>query len=145
MARYVATVQRLADHLGVGDAVELTGGVDDDTLAAHYSAADVFVCCSEHEGFGVPLVEAMSAGVPVVVFRAGAVAETVGAGAVVLDRKAPLTVAAAVARVLGDEALRDAIVTVGRRRAAELDREHTAARLLAELMPLLRTVGERAP
>ncbi|HEY1740961.1 MAG TPA: glycosyltransferase, partial [Acidimicrobiia bacterium] len=73
MARYVATVQRLADRLDVAGAVTFTGGVDDDTLAAHYAAADVFVCCSEHEGFGVPLVEAMSASVPVVAFRAGAV------------------------------------------------------------------------
>ncbi|HEY3832153.1 MAG TPA: glycosyltransferase [Acidimicrobiia bacterium] len=143
MARYVTTVQRLAEHFGVSDAVELTGNVDDDTLAAHYSAADVFVGCSEHEGFGVPLVEAMSAGVPVVTFRAGAVAETVGAAAVVLDRKAPLTVAAAVARVLGDGELRDTIVAAGRRRAAELDREHTASKLLAELMPVLQTPNGR--
>ncbi|HEY1739207.1 MAG TPA: glycosyltransferase [Acidimicrobiia bacterium] len=143
MARYAATVQRMADHLGVGGAVELTGSVDDDTLAAHYAAADVFACCSEHEGFGVPLVEAMSASLPVVAYRAGAVAETVGAAAVVLDRKAPLTVATAVARVLGDDKLREANVAAGRWRAAELDRDHTASRLLAELLPLLRTPNER--
>ncbi len=142
MARYVATVHRLAEHLDIAGAVELTGAVDDETLAAHYRAADVFVCCSEHEGFGVPLVEAMGAGVPVVAFRAGAVAETVGAGGVLLDSKRPFAVAAAVDRVLHDDRLRQAIVAAGRRRAAELDREHTAAKLLAALMPVLARPSE---
>ena len=135
MARYVSTVQRLAEQLGVSDAVVLTGSVDDDALAAHYAAADVFVCCSEHEGFGVPLVESMAAGVPVIASRAGAVGETVGDGGVVLDSKAPLVVAAAVARVLRDGALREHVVAAGRRRAAELGREHTAEKLLAALAP----------
>jgi glycosyltransferase involved in cell wall biosynthesis len=138
MARYVATVQRLADRLHVADAVTFTGAVDDDRLAGHYAAADVFVCCSEHEGFGVPLVEAMAAGVPIVAVRAGAVEETVGAGGVLLDSRHPLTVAGAVARLLRDATLRDVMVTEGRRRAAELDRPHTAAKLLEALLPLVQ-------
>ncbi len=139
MARYVATVHRLAEHLGVADAVTLTGSVDDGALAAHFAAADVFVCCSEHEGFGVPLVEAMGSGVPVVAYRAGAVAETLGHGGVVLDGKAPLLVAAAVARVLTDAALRERVVAAGHQRSTELGRTPTAEKLLAEIMPVLTT------
>ena len=68
----------------------MTGEVSDASLAAHFGAADVYLSLSAHEGFGVPLVEAMVAGVPVVTRGAGAVAETVAGAALVLARRRPL-------------------------------------------------------
>nr|MDQ3758307.1 glycosyltransferase family 4 protein [Actinomycetota bacterium] len=56
---YTAFLLRLADDLGIGGAVCITGPVPAAVLAAHYRAADVFVCLSDHEGFCVPLLEAM--------------------------------------------------------------------------------------
>ena len=61
---YARTLQRFIHALGLDDAVTLTGGVSPAELAAHYRAADVFVVCSEHEGFCVPLLEAMHYRVP---------------------------------------------------------------------------------
>ncbi len=138
MVGYVAALRRLADRLGVGDAVTFTGAVDDGVLAAHYAAAGVFVCCSEHEGFGVPLVEAMAAGLPVIAYRAGAVGETVGDAGVLLDSKRPVVVAATAARVLRDAPLRERLVAAGRRRVERFDRASTAAKLVEELLPVLQ-------
>ena len=64
--------------------MRITGEVSDAALAAYFAAADVYLSLSVHEGFGVPLVEAMAAGVPVVARGVGAVAETVGDAALLL-------------------------------------------------------------
>ncbi|MHB8682634.1 MAG: glycosyltransferase family 4 protein, partial [Acidimicrobiales bacterium] len=114
---YPAAVRRFAERLGIADAVRLTGAVTEGELAAHYLTADVFVCLSEHEGFCIPVVEAMHAGLPVVAFGAAAVPDTVGGAGLVLDDKSPLVVAEAVARVLSDDALHTKLTDAGRARA----------------------------
>ena len=72
----VAAVRKQAAGLGVENDVVWTGRVDD--LAAHYRLADLYVTASLHEGFGVPLIEAMACGVPVVASRAGAMPWVLG-------------------------------------------------------------------
>jgi glycosyltransferase involved in cell wall biosynthesis len=99
--------------------VRIAGEVSDAALAAYYAAADVFLSLSVHEGFGVPLVEAMTAGLPIVARGAGAVAQTVGGGGLILESGDPAYVAAALQRVCHDEALRRTLAEKGRRRAAE--------------------------
>jgi glycosyltransferase involved in cell wall biosynthesis len=118
---YSIALASFVHALELDDAVDVTGAVTAAALRAQYRSADVLVCVSEHEGFCVPLLEAMHHGVPVVAYGAGAVRETVGDGGLVLDRKDPVTVAAAVERVLSDAGLRAQLVEAGRRRAAELD------------------------
>ena len=71
-------LRRYAADLGLAGAVEFVSRLSDGELAARYATADVLVMLSEHEGFGVPLVEAMSHGLPVVAYAAGAVPEVVG-------------------------------------------------------------------
>jgi glycosyltransferase involved in cell wall biosynthesis len=110
--------------------VRLAGEVSDAALSAYFGAADVFVSLSRHEGFGVPLVEAMTAGVPIVTRNAGAVTETVDGAALVLESVEPSYVAAAVHRVRADQRLRRALVERGRRRAAELQGDGVAAQLV---------------
>jgi glycosyltransferase involved in cell wall biosynthesis len=118
---YSTALTSFVHATGLDDAVDITGSVRASVLRAHYRSADVLVCVSEHEGFCVPVLEAMHHGVPVVAYGAGAVAETVGDGGIVLERKDPVTVAAAVERVLSDPELRVQLVAAGRRRAAQLD------------------------
>ncbi len=72
--------------------VTLTGGVSPAELAAYYRAADVFVVCSEHEGFCVPLLEAMHHGVPIVAFASTAVPETLGDAGPAARRQGPVHV-----------------------------------------------------
>ena len=121
LGRYVAA-------LGLSDAVEITGGVSAGVLAAQFRAADVFVCLSEHEGFCVPLLEAMHHQLPIVAFDAAAVPETLADAGVLLVDKSPPTVAAAVNRVLVDEPLRDALAAAAALRLADFTLERSRAR-----------------
>jgi glycosyltransferase involved in cell wall biosynthesis len=115
---YPRALERFATRLGISGAVRMPGTVSGPALLAYYRAADVFVCASDHEGFCVPLVEAMHRGVPVVAYRSSAVGETVGDGGLVMPDKEPMTLAAAAHRVVSDPATRTATVRLGQRRAA---------------------------
>ena len=86
--RYRWALERLAHQLDLGDSVEFVDGLDEAELLAYWAVADVFVSMSEHEGFGVPLLEAMELGVPVVAYAAAAVPGTLGDAGVLLDDKA---------------------------------------------------------
>ena len=139
---YPRALERFAARLGLGDAVRMVGTVSDEALAAYYRSADVFVCASDHEGFCVPLVEAMHLGLPVVAYDTAAVGETVGDGGIVLTDKAPMTVAAAVHRVVADDALRVALVDAGRRRARAFALPVGKARLVAAIETAIETAIE---
>jgi glycosyltransferase involved in cell wall biosynthesis len=130
---YVSALRGFIDDLGLSDAAFVHGEVTDPALASHFAAADVYVSLSVHEGFGVPLVEAMRVGVPVVALGAGAVGATVGAAGLVLHQGDPAHVAAAVARVVGDPELRARLVRAGRRRADGLGLEHAAWRAVSAI------------
>ncbi len=75
---YARALRRYTAALGLADAVTFLEGISEAELAANYRAADVLVMLSDHEGFGVPLVEAMGHGTPIVAFDAGAVARGAG-------------------------------------------------------------------
>ncbi len=115
---YRAAVERFADELGLIDAVEIAGSVTHEELIAYYAAADVFVCLSNHEGFCVPLLEAMYHRVPIVAYTNTAVPETVATAGLVLPDKQPARVAAAIHRVVTDQNLRDALARAASERVA---------------------------
>jgi glycosyltransferase involved in cell wall biosynthesis len=123
--------------IALRDAVELAGPVSDEALRAYYEGTDVLVVCSEHEGFCVPLLEAMHRGLPIVAYASTAVPETVGDAALVLPTKRPSTVAAAVARVLDDERLRGRLVDAGTARLAEFSVERSREKLLDAVVPVV--------
>jgi glycosyltransferase involved in cell wall biosynthesis len=135
--RYEHALRSYVAHLGLRDHVEFASSVSHAELLAYYAAADVFVCLSDHEGFCVPLVEAMELSVPVVAFASSAVPETLAAGGVLLPSKEPAVVAAAVQRVLTDAALREGLVSAGRRRAGELSLVNTQATFLGAVESLV--------
>jgi glycosyltransferase involved in cell wall biosynthesis len=111
--------------------------VGESELVGWYESADVFVSVSEHEGFCVPVVEAMGFGLPVVAFGSSAVAETLAGAGVVLAEKSVSVVASAVVRVLSDSVVREGLVARGRRRAEELGGVASSARIREVLQPLL--------
>jgi glycosyltransferase involved in cell wall biosynthesis len=118
---YEPALRAFIGELGLDDAVNFAGSVTGAELEAYLQAADVFVCASEHEGFCVPLAEAMGHGLPIVAYGVTAVPETVGDAGLVLPEKSPLTFAAAVGRVLADDTLRRTLASAGRARAAEFN------------------------
>jgi len=135
--RYFDRLNQLARELRV-DEVVFTGHVDDSELIAYYRLADLFLCLSEHEGFCVPLVEAMHFGVPVVAYDAGAVRETLRGGGVLLREKTPELVAELVGRVLSDPALRAAVLASQARAIAAIRATDFGALLRERLRPVLQ-------
>jgi L-malate glycosyltransferase len=130
---YMRALARLQSRLGLDGAVTITGPVSEAELAAHYEAADVYLSLSRHEGFGIPLVEAMTRGLPVVALGAAAVPETLGGAGVVLATAEPALVAEVVARVGRDAELQEALRRRGRQRATELESYPRAAVILEVL------------
>jgi len=120
---YTAALQRYVDDMGLHHAVVFSGALSDAALAATVAASDVFVLPSRHEGFGVPVIEAMTLGVPVVANEAGALPEVVGDGGVLVDARDPYALAAGVARVLEDGATRAALSEAAARRITALSLE----------------------
>lgn len=133
---YAAALRDLARALRLRDVV-FCGRVDEDELRSAYALADVLVSLSEHEGYGVPLVEAMLAGVPVVAYDAGAVAETMDGAGILLRDKRPEVVAGVIERLLGDEALRAAVLAGQERMAARVRATDYRALVLSALAPVL--------
>jgi glycosyltransferase involved in cell wall biosynthesis len=81
---YVEKLKEQCRILGIEKQVVFTGKVSDDDLKSYYKSADIFLCMSEHEGFGVPLLEAINFEVPLIAYHSSAVAETMdGAGVIV--------------------------------------------------------------
>jgi glycosyltransferase involved in cell wall biosynthesis len=118
---YMAAINGLRQKLGV-DGMVFCGSITDERVAAHYREADIYLCLSEHEGFGVPVIEAMRAGTVVVAYEGGAVAETLDGAGVLLHSLDPLLVAEVVDRVAGDEGLRKQIIDRQHERVLEIER-----------------------
>jgi glycosyltransferase involved in cell wall biosynthesis len=135
---YQRALERFVAELGLAEAVDMAGSVTNDQLAAYYRSADVFVCCSDHEGFCVPLLEAMHHQLPIVAYGAAAIPETVGPAGVVLPAKGPALVASAVHRVVEDAALRRRMVEGGRVRLEELSLDRSRARFAAVVEQAVR-------
>jgi glycosyltransferase involved in cell wall biosynthesis len=136
---YSGALRRFVAQLGLTEAVHFLTGISREELAAHYQAADVLVMLSDHEGFGVPLVEAMSHGLPIVAFDAGAVSEVVGDAGVLLEAKTPRRVADAIERLLRDPAEQARLVERGRARFDELGAEDAENLLVEALLGVSRT------
>jgi glycosyltransferase involved in cell wall biosynthesis len=111
--------QRVREQIaarGVEGRVLLTGKVPQAELIGWYRRADAFVCLSEHEGFGVPLIEAMAFDVPLVAYRSSSIAWTLGGAGLLLERKDPREIAALLVVLSEDRALRRVLLSGQRRR-----------------------------
>jgi glycosyltransferase involved in cell wall biosynthesis len=133
---YGAYLERLVRDAGARD-VTLTGALPQPRLNALYASASAFVCLSEHEGFCIPVLEALHFGLPVVAARAAAVPEVAGDAAVLLDEPDLATVAEAIDLCVRDDELRTELRRRGERRLADFTPERTAAAVRAAVEPLL--------
>lgn len=116
---YSRRLRELAAFLALGDAVSFIGAAEDNKLKAYYLLSNAFAIASEHEGFCVPVVEAMSMKVPVVAFASSAIPATVGDAGIVLQGREPAVMAEALDRVCRDEALNVALGAAGWERYRE--------------------------
>jgi glycosyltransferase involved in cell wall biosynthesis len=135
--KYVAGLHSLAAELGISNDVIFVGGVPLEETARFYQAADVFVYPSFNETFGLPILEAMACGCPVVTSDTSAMPEIAGGAAVLSDPKDPASIARAIveAAAPGRDRLRDD----GLRRAGQFTWGATGASTL----DVYREVAER--
>jgi glycosyltransferase involved in cell wall biosynthesis len=134
-----AELRAHAAQLGVAADVHLLSWIGPEELEGLYDAAACLVCPSLHEGFGLPVLEAMARGVPVVCSDRGALAEVAGDAAVFFDPLDPRAIATAIERVLGDEAEARRLVALGLQRAQEFSWQRTAQLTLATYERTLRS------
>ena len=128
---YRLWLEQLVRRLGIEPDVLMPGLVTNRDLAAYFRSAHAYVCMSEHEGFGAPLVQAMHCGVPVLAYESTAVPYTVGEAGVLLRRKDPAAGAEALRLLVEATPLRRRMVAKGHARVGEFAPERTRARFLA--------------
>jgi len=136
--RYYSMIRALmAEYRLLNDRFIFTGPVPDEDLAAYYRNAAVYVSLSEHEGFCVPLVEAMAADVPVLAYGAAAVPDTLGGAGVQFAPKDLELAAELLGTLAFDDGVRAQVIAGQRRRLADFG----DARITRELTALLHTLS----
>jgi glycosyltransferase involved in cell wall biosynthesis len=126
--KYLASLHALAAELGIAQSVAFVGAVPLEETVSFYRAADAFVYPSLNETFGLPILEAMACGCPVVTSDTSAMPETAGGAAALADPKDPASIAKAIIETLGTG--RDQMRELGLRRAAQFTWGATAASTL---------------
>ena len=134
---YLASLHSLAAELGISGDVVFVGGVPLEETVNFYRAADAFVYPSLNETFGLPLLEAMACGCPVVTSDTSAMPETAGGAAILADPKEPASIARAIVEAAGPQ--RDRLREAGLRRASQF----TWAATGAATLDVYREVAER--
>ncbi len=134
---YLASLHSLAAELGISEDVVFVGGVPLEETVHFYRAADAFVYPSLNETFGLPLLEAMACGCPVVTSDTSAMPETAGGAAILADPKDPGSVARAIVEATGPA--RDHLRDLGVKRASQF----TWAATGAATLDVYREVAER--
>src|SRR5262249_19991629 len=135
--KYIASLHSLTAELGIAGDVVFVGGVPLEETVSFYQAADVFVYPSLNETFGLPILEAMACGCPVVTSDTSAMPETAGGAAVLSDPKDPASIARAIVEAAGPE--RDRLRDAGLQRAGQF----TWAATGASTLDVYREVAER--
>jgi len=135
LIKYTVMLHGVIRRLKLERSVIFADNVSDRELKAYYDAADVFAITSQHEGFCVPLVEAMAMRVPIVAYASTAVTETIGSAGLVWQARDPQLMAESINAIDTDQSLRKALIEAGRRRYEQ----HFANRRIAE--QLIDTLG----
>ena len=139
---YEKKLRALVRKRGMEEHVLFAGQVSDETLCTWYRIADGLLCLSEHEGFCVPLVEAMIFGLPIFAKPAAAVPETLGGAGILLPDAAPRSVAETVRRTLSDELALARLIKGRAERLAAFSLENVARRLAMDMIKIMDLAGK---
>lgn len=131
LKNYVEDLKQYVRMIGARNVV-FTGSVSFAELIGYYHAADIFLCMSEHEGFCIPLVEAMIFQVPVVAYGAAAIPDTMRRAGVVVQEKDPVIWSRVIEAILNREEVREEILGLERKRVDEVMEDSKKERILKE-------------
>ncbi len=134
---YSFELRRLVTELRLKEAVTFVGSVADSELRSFYENSDLYLCMSEHEGFCVPLLEAMHFGLPIIAFDSCAVKDTLGGAGVLVEKKLPAAIAELMNIIVNDATLRSQLIESGRKRVLGFNTRMFAAALKRELIDRL--------
>lgn len=141
---YYTDLVAYIEELGVKD-VEFTSHISFAGILGLYKSADVFLCMSEHEGFCVPLVEAMVFDVPIIAYDSCAVPETMGGSGIVVDNKNPVYLSKVIDRVVTDEKLRNYMIESQRKRLDDFRYEPLSRQFREVLEKFLENIKKKNP
>ncbi len=113
--RYDFMLEEFIRQLPIED-VFLTSNVSDNELAAYFKAADLLLCMSEHEGFSVPIVEAMHTGIPVLAYNSSSIPYTLGKAGVLINEKRYEEIAEMIDMLMENQELRSGVIQTQQRR-----------------------------
>ena len=125
-SRNLPLLKRLTKSLELKDSVVFTGNLSDEEVIALMNAADIFVFPSIYEGFGLPPLEAMACGTPVITSKAGSLPEVVGDAAILVNPKDEQEIASAMLRLLKDDSLHQELIKKGYQRISSFTWKNTA-------------------
>lgn len=123
-------LKELCEKLGISSQVIFTGFVEEDLLPILYNAAELFVYPSFYEGFGLPPLEAMSCGTPVLSSNVSSIPEVVEDAGILIDPYDTSNLMESLAKILNNETLKDQLSTAGLRRASQYSWQKTAKETL---------------
>jgi len=126
--RYLSTLQALCDSLEVKNVI-FTGQVSEVERNRLYAQADLFLCMSEHEGFCLPLLEAMHFETPIVAYEAAAVPETLGGAGILVKEKDFPAIAELIHKVVHDKELKSKIIAQQNERLKDFSRDKIEQKL----------------
>lgn len=121
---YSFELKRLVNWLGLYEDVKFVGCFADSEIKALYENATAYLCMSEHEGFCIPLVEAMHFGLPVVAYASSAIPDTLGSGGILVYEKRYPEIALLMQKIYQDRNFRSKLIEAGKKRASELSMEN---------------------
>lgn len=121
---YYPSLIDYAKRLGIFESVYFPGHVTFEEYIAYFEVADIFLCMSEHEGFCIPLVEAMYYHVPIIAYNATAVPDTLGGSGILVDEKNPDIIASVINDLMSDPGYREKIISGQNKRYNEISEQN---------------------
>lgn len=140
---YIEYLKKVCIELDIEDRVYFLGKISEEHLKACYEIADLFLCMSEHEGFGVPLLEAMVMSVPVIAFSSSAISETMGGKGILVLNKDYSEIASLAHEVITDKDLQSKIIQMQKKRIEKLKSTDTKKILLQAIENLVSSKRTR--
>lgn len=136
MVRYVQELKAMIGILGLRDSIVLTGSISEKDMASYYKAADLFLCMSEHEGFCVPLLEAMNFDVPIMAYKSTGVPYTMADAGILFNKKNYIQIAEMIDALISDRDFKEKVVKKQRSRLQDFSEEKVESKLIEVIREL---------